>query len=62
MNETILNMDTLEFPITMSQQGANEFTVTYGRQIKGGLDYNQAASELGYCILHALACEGKLDI
>lgn len=35
--------------------------VTYGKQIKSNLTYAQAAKELGECIFHHLACEGKLD-
>lgn len=37
-----------------------EFRVTYGSQVTDGLSYASASAELGSCILHALACEGKL--
>ena len=37
------------------------FTVTYGRQVKSGLTYSQACTELGQCIFHYLACEGGLN-
>ena len=37
------------------------FTVTYGLQVKQNLTYAEAARELGECIFHALACDGKLD-
>ena len=49
------------FPIRLEQTGIESFTVTYGRQITKQLDYNQAALELGACLMHALACEGKLE-
>ena len=37
------------------------FFVLYGEQHKNYLDYEQAAKELGACIMHALACEGNLN-
>lgn len=47
--------------VILSQQGSNNFTVTYGKQARAELNYEQAALELGACIMHALACDGKLD-
>jgi hypothetical protein len=49
------------FDIVLSQNGPDDFTVTYGRQIRANLDYVRASAELGACIMHALACDGKLD-
>ena len=43
--------------IAMVQTGRNKFTVIYGLQVKSELNYAQAASELGECIMHHLACE-----
>ena len=37
------------------------FRVTYGMQVKTKLTYLEAAAELGQCIMHSLACEGKLN-
>ena len=48
-----------EWPIRLLQCGIDSFT--YGKQVKQGLNYSRAASELGACIMHALACDGKLD-
>ena len=48
-------------PVTLIQTGVDSFTVTYGLQIKKNLRYSAAATELGACIMHALACDGKLD-
>jgi len=49
------------WPIKLEQRGENgRFRVTYGLQVKEGLRYADAAAELGACIMHALACEGKL--
>jgi hypothetical protein len=49
------------FPIRLEQTGVDRFTVTYGKQIRRGLDYKRAALDLGAAIMHAAACEGKLD-
>ena len=52
---------TTQWPIRLEQQGVDRFTVVYGLQVKKDLTYADAASELGACIMHALACEGRLD-
>lgn len=50
------------FPIILEQSERNKlFTVTYGQQVRRELNHSQAAQELGRCILHALACENKVD-
>lgn len=49
------------FPVILRQQGPDDFTVRYGQQVKEHLTYAQAARELGSCLMHGLACEGKLD-
>jgi hypothetical protein len=49
------------WPIELRQNGVNRFTVTYGRQVESGLTYSQAATKYGEAIMHALACEGRLD-
>lgn len=56
-----LELNDLPFGITLSQTGIDKFTVQYGKQIKERLNYHNAALELGSCIMHALACDGKLD-
>ena len=48
-------------PIMLHQEAKNRFTVTYWKQVTDGLTYSQAATKLGSCIMHALACEGRLD-
>jgi hypothetical protein len=47
--------------ISVWQNKKGFFRVNYGLQESCGLSYAQAAVELGQCILHALACDGKLD-
>lgn len=50
------------FPIKLEQHETARglFRVTYGKQVRDGLNYVDAAHELGECILHALACDSKL--
>lgn len=50
-----------EASITLEQTGLDRFTVTYFLQVTDQLNYSQAALELGACIMHYLACGGKLD-
>lgn len=50
-----------QFGVELSQQAPNRFTVTYGKQVRSGLSYGQAAAEYGKCIMHALACADLLD-
>lgn len=47
--------------IELQQTGFNRFSVVYGLQVKSGLNYGAAAAELGECLMHFQACEGKLD-
>lgn len=47
--------------IKLEQNSADSFTVTYWKQVEEGLTYNDAATELGACIMHYLACVNKLD-
>lgn len=48
------------YPIRLEQMNSG-FMVTYGAQVAPFLEYGEAAKELGCSIMHALACEGKLD-
>ena len=50
-----------DFRIELKMKSSNNFSVIYGKQYKDGLTYYTAAQELGQCIMHALALEGKLD-
>lgn len=51
----------IAWAITLRQRGKDSFQVQYGAQIKDRLTYAAAAKELGECIMHALACEDRLD-
>jgi len=60
--KTCIKITRLAFPVRLEQYGASGlFRVVYGKQVKRGLSYGQAAFELGKSIMHALACDGKLD-
>lgn len=51
----------LAFTVTLEQLGKDRFRVTYGKQIDTDLNYAQAAAKYGQAIMHALACDGRLD-
>lgn len=51
----------LAFPVTLTRQGREKFTVTYGLEETSGLDYDAAARALGEAMMHALQCDGMLD-
>lgn len=52
----------LGFPIALYQTDIDRFEVRYGRYGRTGLTYSEAAEEYGECILHALACSGRIAI
>ena len=43
--------------LRQSEDNNGRFILTYGCEVKPGLNYAQAASELGECLMHHLACE-----
>ncbi len=58
---TVHKINGLAYPLSLKQSKPDEFSVIYGKQVKSGLSYSQAASEYGHCIMHALACEGLIE-
>lgn len=42
--------------VTLQQRGVDNFAVRYGKQVRAGLTYNRAATELGAALMHQLAC------
>lgn len=48
--------------IRLEQKPSGLFRVTYGLHVRECLHYMEAAHEVGECLMHALACEGKLNI
>lgn len=47
--------------ISLEQNGIDDFAVTYEKHNRKGLTYSKAAQEYGACVMHALACNGRLD-
>ena len=47
--------------IELWQAGPDNFAVFYGASERRNLNYAEAASELGACIMHHEACNGELD-
>lgn len=51
----------LVYPLRLTQDAKGRFTVTYGKQVVPCQSYSEAAAEYGSCLMHALACEGRLN-
>jgi hypothetical protein len=52
----------LSFPVKLEQHiETGRFRVTYGREVHNDLTYEQAGRHLGLSIMHALACDRRLD-
>lgn len=47
--------------VHLIQTEFDSFTVIYGKSVKSCLSYAHAALELGSSIMHAVACDGRLD-
>ncbi len=47
--------------IKLIQDGFDSFTVEYGKQVDSNLAYHHAAAMLGRVLMHAAACDGRLD-
>jgi hypothetical protein len=55
------SMEIAGYVIALYRRGEDNFAVRYGLQVDDQLTYQQACTRLGASIMHALACEGKLD-
>ena len=49
------------YNIILLQNNHDNFTVQYGAEVESNLDYSQAAKSVGFCIMHALSCDGKIN-
>ncbi len=58
---TCFETEIAGYKITLSQDKRGYFHVRYGLQEDGLLRYSEACKKLGQAIMHALACEGKLN-
>lgn len=61
MNEKIFSTTVADMEISLIRKTKKIFVVKYHLQRKICQTYDEAAKELGYCIMHALQCDGKLD-
>lgn len=61
MNEKVFSTTVADMEISLTRRTKHTFTVQYHLQKEIAYDYEEAAEKLGYCIMHALQCEGKLD-
>lgn len=48
------------YPVELTQLASGEFRVTYGAHERRQLSYEEAAAELGACLLHSATCAGQL--
>lgn len=48
-------------PVTLHRTPEDRFAVLYGLELHECYDYAETARALGYCLMHALQCAGKLD-
>ena len=57
----VFKIEIAGYDIVLQQNEPDNFTVQYGAEIESNLDYSQAAKSMGFCIMHALSCEGKIN-
>jgi hypothetical protein len=57
----IVVMENGQYPISIQQTRKGMFTVRYGKQVDVELTYSRAAEILGASIMHALACDSKIE-
>ena len=57
----VFKIEIAGYDIVLLQNESDDFTVHYGAEVKSDLDYYQAAKSIGFCIMHALSCDGKID-
>ena len=55
-------IDEMPWLIRLEQHETEDlFCLTYGFQVDDGLTYVQAASKLGFALMHRAACDGMLE-
>ena len=59
--QEVFKIEIAGHAIVLLQNNHDNFTVQYGAEIESNLDYSQAAKSIGFCVMHALSCDGKLD-
>jgi hypothetical protein len=61
MMQEVFKIEIAGYNIVLQQNDCDNFTVQYGAEIESNLDYSQAAKSMGFCIMHALSCDGKIN-
>ena len=59
--QEIFKIEIAGYAIVLLQNEPDNFTVHYGAEIESNLDYSQAAKSIGFCMMHALSCGGKIN-
>ena len=59
--QEIFKIEIAGYAIVLQQNEPDNFTVQYGEEIESNLDYSQAAKSIGFCVMHALSCDGKIN-
>ncbi len=57
----VFKIEMTGYDIVLLQNESDNFTVQHGAEVKSNLDYYQAAKSIGFCIMHALSCGGKIE-
>ena len=61
MMQEIFKIEIAGYNIILLQNNHANFTVQYGAKIESNLDYSKSAKSIGFCIMHALSCDGKIN-
>lgn len=61
MKKTITKIDTGDVPVSFEINEDGEPIVRYGKQVVSTPTYTAVCHQIGYYIMHALRCQGKLD-
>ena len=59
--QEVFKIQIAGYDIVLLQNEPDNFTVQYGAKIESNLDYSQAAKLIGFCVMHALSCDGKIN-
>ena len=59
--QEVFKIQIAGYDIVLLQNEPDNFTVHYGAEIESNLDYSQAAKSIGFCVMHALSCDGKIN-
>ena len=59
--QEVFKIQIVGYDIILFQNEPDNFTVQYGKEVKSNLDYSQAAKSIGFCVMHALSCDSKIN-